>query len=122
MDGDIDGLGISDAQGDIVARAVIDSRLMVARAEADIYVTDLSAEAVRVSYAVVFTEGTAVADTLRVIVLVAIVYWAMDTTTPPRVTDASVVNVKRAGVETIIPGGESWPAPLNTVMPEASRI
>jgi hypothetical protein len=121
MDGDIDGLGISEAQGDIVARAVIDSRLMVARAEADIYVTDLSAEAVRVSYAVVFTDGTAVADTLRVIVLVAIVYWAMDTTTPPRVTDASVVNVKRAGVETIIPGGESWPAPLNTVMPEASR-
>ena len=73
MGGDIDGLGISEAQGDIVARAVIDSRLMVARAEADIYVTDLSAEAVRVSYAVVFTEGTAVVDTLRVIVLVAIV-------------------------------------------------
>ena len=47
---------------------------MVARAEADIYVTDLSAEAVRVSYAVVFTDGTADVDTLRVMVLVAIVY------------------------------------------------
>jgi hypothetical protein len=122
MDGDIDGLGISDAQADIVARAVIESKLMVARAEADICVTDLSAEAVRVSYAVVFTDGTAVADTLRVMVLVAIVYGTMDTTTPLRVTDGSVVKVKRAGVDTIISGGESWPAPLNTVMPEASRI
>jgi hypothetical protein len=115
-------LGISDGQGDIVARAVIENILRVARAEADICVTDLSAEAVRVSYAVVFTDGTAVADTLSVMVLVAIVYGTMDTTTPLRVTDASVVNVKRAGVETIIPGGESAPAPLNTVMPEASRI
>ena len=95
---------------------------MVARAEADICVTDLSAEAVRVSYAVVLTDGSADVDTLRVMVLVAIVYGTMDTTTPPRVTDASVVNVKRAGVETIIPAGESWPAPLNTVMPEPSRI
>jgi hypothetical protein len=115
-------LGISEDHGVIVARAVIDSRLMVARAEADICVTDLSAEAVRVSYAVVFTDGTADVDILSVMVLVAIVYGTIDTTTPPRVTDASVVNVNSAGVETTTLAGESWPAPLNTMMPEASRI
>jgi len=93
----------------------------VARAEADICVTDLSAEVVRVSYAVVFTDGTADVDTLRLIVTVAIVYGTMYTTTPPRVTDGSVVNVKRAGVDTIISAGESIPAPVNTI-PLPSRI
>ena len=67
-DGDAEGTDISEGHGLIVARAV-----MVIHADADICVTVLSAEAVRVSYAVVLIDGKAEAEGVKVTVLVDIV-------------------------------------------------